>query len=301
MRANRPNAPSTCTHAPAAWAIGINVRKSSNVPTFRSAAFRHTIFGPSHSARWRARSSARMSPMGLMATSVMDACPRPRWRIALSRERCLFSLVRMRIRGAPNKPSFSAFHPAFCNTPCRAAASAVTCAIWHPVVNAKEDVCGRSNSCFSHSPAISSIMLAAGATVNIPAFWSQADTSQSAASAEGSDPAITQPKNRPPALACRPGSACVARSSIMAAASRPVSGSGPDRAARRSRAVAVAPTGRSGRLSSQRRAWNVARSSGSVMANFPSVHLTGLCVAKEVRRRPFFVEASRGLPLHPEP
>jgi hypothetical protein len=38
----------------------------------------------------------------------------------------------------------------------------------------------------------------------MPAFWSQVDVSQSAASAAGSEPPITQPKKRPPALPVNP-------------------------------------------------------------------------------------------------
>ena len=41
----------------------------------------------------------------------------------------------------------------------------------------------------------------------MPAFWSHAETSQSAPSAAGSEPPVTKPKNRGPAEATRPGSA----------------------------------------------------------------------------------------------
>jgi hypothetical protein len=61
--------------------------------------------------------------------------------------------------------------------------------------------------------------------------------------AEGREPAITQAKNRPLALALRPGVALAARSSMIAPASRPVSGSGAAKAARSSVALACAPAG----------------------------------------------------------
>ena len=60
-----------------------------------------------------------------------------------------------------------------------------------------------------------------------PAFWSHADVSQSAASAAGSEPPITNPKNRGPALAMSPPSALAASASTTATGSSPCSGSGP--------------------------------------------------------------------------
>ena len=51
----------------------------------------------------------------------------------------------------------------------------------------------------------------AGVAKRNPAFWSQALTSQSAASAAGRVPPMTQPKNRPEGMAMSPGSAFVAR------------------------------------------------------------------------------------------
>ena len=52
-----------------------------------------------------------------------------------------------------------------------------------------------------------------------PAFWSQALTSQSAASAAGCVPPITIPKKRPDGIAVSPGSLAVARCSITSAGS----------------------------------------------------------------------------------
>ena len=60
-------------------------------------------------------------------------------------------------------------------------------------------------------PAASSIAAVAGVAKRSPAFWSQALTSQSAASAAGSVPPMTQPKKRPDGMAISPGSALAAR------------------------------------------------------------------------------------------
>ena len=63
----------------------------------------------------------------------------------------------------------------------------------------------------------SSIAAAAGVANRSPVFWSQALTSQSAASAAGSVAPITQPKKRPDWIAIRPGSAFVASISMTSA------------------------------------------------------------------------------------
>ena len=64
---------------------------------------------------------------------------------------------------------------------------------------------------------------AAGVTARSPAFWSQALTSQSAASAAGCVPPITKPKKRPDGIAVSPGSHAVASWSMTSAGSvRPV-------------------------------------------------------------------------------
>jgi hypothetical protein len=95
-------------------------------------------------------------------------------------------------RRAPCKPSASTSHPARFNSAKRAAASEVICAIWQPLVNAKDALRGKSSTSFIHSPAISSITAAAGPAAYNAAFWSQFETSQSAASAESSPPPMTQ-------------------------------------------------------------------------------------------------------------
>ena len=73
-----------------------------------------------------------------------------------------------------------------------------------PVVNPTLTPAGNPNRSASQAPATSSATAAAGPMTYSPAFWSHAEVSQSAPSAAGSDPPITNPKNRGPALAMRP-------------------------------------------------------------------------------------------------
>ena len=58
------------------------------------------------------------------------------------------------------------------------------------------------------------------------AFWSQAEVSQSAATATGIPPPITQPKKRPPAVLRSPGCASSWSSSMTRSGGRPRAGSG---------------------------------------------------------------------------
>ena len=75
-----------------------------------------------------------------------------------------------------------------------AAARAVKCAIVAPVVN-PTDVSGGSPSRSTSQPAAtSSTTAAAGVARYSPTFCSQADVSQSAASAAGTEPPMTKPK-----------------------------------------------------------------------------------------------------------
>src|ERR1700731_65856 len=80
---------------------------------------------------------------------------------------------------------------------------------------------GRPNSSLSQRPATSSITATAGPQAWIAAFWSHAAVSQSAASAAGSVPPMTQPKKRPPLLPRMPPAMSAASSSITCAGSRP--------------------------------------------------------------------------------
>ena len=62
-----------------------------------------------------------------------------------------------------------------------------------PVVNPTLAVAGSPSSSRSHWPASSSTALVPGIGSRMAAFWSQAVTSQSAATATGCVPPITQP------------------------------------------------------------------------------------------------------------
>jgi hypothetical protein len=67
-------------------------------------------------------------------------------------------------------------------------------AIVAPVTNPTLEPSGSPNSSRSHAAATSSATAAAGEIAYRPAFWSQALVSQSAASAAGTPPPITNPK-----------------------------------------------------------------------------------------------------------
>ena len=118
-------------------------------------------------------------------------------------------------------------------------------AIWQPVTKANDAVDGSPRSSVTHVPAISSTTAAVGVGSSSPAFWSHAETSQSAASAAGSVPPITKPKNRPDPIAVRPGSPSRASPSITSRSGAPVSGRGPPSASRSSAIDAVGAIGRS--------------------------------------------------------
>jgi hypothetical protein len=100
-----------------------------------------------------------------------------------------------------------------------------------------------------------------GVAYRIAVFWSQLLTSQSAASAAGSVPPMTQPKNRPDGIAISPGSTSPASRSTTSAGSVGPSGSGVARPAASSSGVSLGRIGRSGSEASQDRACRAARSS----------------------------------------
>ena len=76
-----------------------------------------------------------------------------------------------------------------------------------PVTKPTAPPAGRPSRSSTHASAMSSTAVAAGVTARMPAFWSHAEVSQSAAIAAGCVPPITNPKNRPEGIAVRPGSA----------------------------------------------------------------------------------------------
>jgi hypothetical protein len=70
----------------------------------------------------------------------------------------------------------------------------VKLAIVAPLTNPTVVPAGRPKSSSSQSATTSSTTDAAGVPMYRPTFWSQADVSQSAASAAGTDPPMTKPK-----------------------------------------------------------------------------------------------------------
>jgi hypothetical protein len=70
----------------------------------------------------------------------------------------------------------------------------VKLAICAPVTKPTLQPAGSPNSSFTQSATICSTTAAIGDITNIWAFWSQADTSQSAAIAAGTLPPVTKPK-----------------------------------------------------------------------------------------------------------
>ena len=83
--------------------------------------------------------------------------------------------------------------PARRSTASRPAARQVKLAIVPPVTNPTALPSGSPSRSSSHALATCSVAVAAGVSRASPAFWSQALTSQSAASAAGCEPPITIP------------------------------------------------------------------------------------------------------------
>jgi hypothetical protein len=121
----------------------------------------------------------------------------------------------------------------------------------------------------SQELATSSTALCAGVRSRRPLFWSQALTSQSAASAAGWVPPMTKPKNRPDGIALSPGSqAATSRSTTSAALVGPSASSCPSAAAT-SATEAWPGTGRLSSEVSQSRAWRWACSRAVVVSSIP--------------------------------
>ncbi len=97
----------------------------------------------------------------------------------------------------------------------------------------------------------------------MPVFWSQALTNQSDARAAGSVPPITQPKNRPDAIAIRPGSIALPSASTTSTGSVGPSCNGPPKTCAIASASDAGGTGRSGTEPSHCLACTTARSSAA--------------------------------------
>ena len=119
-------------------------------------------------------------------------------------------------------------------------------------------------------PAVSSSATTPGVGERIPAFWSHALTSQSAASAAGSVPPMTHPKNRPDWIAISPGSAPRAICSTTAVGAVGPSGSGPPTSASTASTDSAGGTARVSSEPSQSRASSCARARGSSYASRPA-------------------------------
>jgi hypothetical protein len=135
-----------------------------------------------------------MRPWLSVFTRRTRSVPNPSIRSEVKMVRCASSFTITSISGAPNRPSRSTSQPALRRTWCRAAISEVKFAIWQPVTKPTLHVAGNPSTSFSQPPAISSDTAAIGDMIYICAFWSHAETSQSAAVVTGRLPPITNPK-----------------------------------------------------------------------------------------------------------
>ena len=143
-------------------------------------------------------------------------------------------------------------------------------AIVAPVVNETAASAGRPRRSRNQVPAVSSRATTPGVGERIPAFWSHALTSQSAASAAGSVPPMTHPKNRPDWIAISPGSVARAICSTTAVGAVGPSGSGPPTAASTVSTDSAGGTGRASSDPSQSSARSCARARGSSYASRPA-------------------------------
>ena len=106
---------------------------------------------------------------------------------------CRSAPTSTRTRGPPCSPLVATSQPDWRSTASRPAASPVKFAIVPPVTNPTAPPAGRPRSWVSQGPVTSSMAELAGVSLRSPEFWSQALTSQSAASAAGWVPPITKP------------------------------------------------------------------------------------------------------------
>ena len=118
-------------------------------------------------------------------------------------------------------------------------------AIVAPVAKPTPLSAGSPSSSRNHAAATSSTATDAGVTLRSTVFWSQAQTSQSAASAAGWEPPITNPKKRPDGIAVSPGSQAVASRSTTSSGGVGPSGSSRPSASATASASACGLTGRS--------------------------------------------------------
>jgi hypothetical protein len=117
-------------------------------------------------------------------------------------------------------------------------------AIWQPVTYPALHVAGSPRMSSTQPLTTCSTTAESGDRTWIPAFWSHAETSQSAAVATGTLPPTTKPKKRGPRVATVPSWPAAASRSTTRVGSSPFSGSGPPRLRRSPSGAAAAATGR---------------------------------------------------------
>ncbi len=156
--AQRPNAPSTCTHAPAACARSQISGKGSKAPVLTLPAWTQTTVGPEIGGS----ASARILPCASTGTLTTLLRPSPRSPNDLNSVGCASAPTTTVIIGAPKSPSASTFQPTRWSNTLRAAASAEKLAIVAPVTKAPPDCGGNLKRSSSHPRAISSSRAVAG-------------------------------------------------------------------------------------------------------------------------------------------
>ncbi len=220
--AHRPKAASTWTQAPVPRACSTTAAIGSTAPVFTLPACTHRIVGPAIGGS----ASARIRPCASAGTRSTRLRPRP------SRPSDLIMLgwasppTTTVIGGAPNRPSASTFQPVRASTAWRAAARAVKLATVAPVTKAPPVPAGRPVMSTSQRSATCSRCAVPGVTAYRAQFWSHAPASQFAASVTGSEPPMTKPKKRGPAIAMVAGATTRSSKSSVAAASPGPSGRG---------------------------------------------------------------------------
>src|SRR2546429_481079 len=224
-RAKRPKAPSACTQASCARAVSAASRIGSKWPAFTSPALAMTTAGPAFFSS-RSRAAGSKLPSGL-EQSVTRPRPIPSIASALSAETWMKQLLRTGICGRPARPVSETSTPCCSPHHWRAAARPVKFAVVAPVVRTPPQWAGSPKRSSSHATETCSSRAPSGVASQPPAFWSSRDVTQSAASAAGVEPPITQWKKRGPAERTCASMPSASSSSIAASVPAPSSGSGP--------------------------------------------------------------------------
>ena len=163
--AHSPNAPSTCTHAPAARAASQIVRKSSHAPVFTLPACAHTIVGTSLVSSASDAAAHRPASPRCRRPAPRRPTPLPTRRTAARGRRvpCRSDAGERHELGALRSDR-RARRPirALRRTCCRAASSPTVLAACPPVTNPTVACSGMPSRSFSHTPAASSATAAAG-------------------------------------------------------------------------------------------------------------------------------------------